>query len=95
VAAGCVRAVSCRDYESDLDREQLLEGLLSVFGIYRGARDPNEYPAPPLDDLPIERVERAARPERSRDGLISLRRPAPPAAPTPPDEETRHVADGT
>jgi hypothetical protein len=32
--------------------EQLMEGLLSVFGVYRG-RDPNVFPIPQPEALPI------------------------------------------
>jgi hypothetical protein len=38
-----------------LDWKHLEEGLLSVFGVYRG-RDENRYPAPAPEALPIERA---------------------------------------
>jgi hypothetical protein len=52
------------------EMREILQGVLSIFGVYRGL-DENRWPAPPPEDLPVE---------EPRGDVIPLRRPLRPRA---------------
>lgn len=58
------------------NRQQFVEGLLSIFGIYRGT-DQNRFEAPPPEELPI--VDMAAETEPARPPIALRRKPRPAA----------------